>query len=314
MRIMSRSRLPLLLLLLLAWGTAGAAVPKVVASIAPVHSLVSGVMAGVGRPALLLKGYTSPHTYQLRPSDASALANAGVVFWVGEGLESFLAGALGRLAPQARHLALMEAPGMTLLEARSGGLLEPDEASPGHGHGHGAHGLDPHVWLAPANAEAMVEAVAALLAEVDPANAAAYRRNAGELKGRLQELDRALAALLEPVADRRYLVFHDAYQYLEHRYGLQAAGTITASPARMPGARRLSALRDLVEGKEVRCVFSETQIDSPLVQTLVEGTGMRVAELDPLGSTRGAPPDRYFEMMRRNGQAIAECLAGAGGD
>jgi zinc transport system substrate-binding protein len=51
-------------------GTAAAQAPRVVASIAPVHALVAGVMQGVGTPDLIVRGYGSPHGYQMRPSDA----------------------------------------------------------------------------------------------------------------------------------------------------------------------------------------------------------------------------------------------------
>ncbi|MBV2093173.1 MAG: zinc ABC transporter substrate-binding protein, partial [Candidatus Thiodiazotropha sp. (ex Ctena orbiculata)] len=61
---------------------------KVVVSILPVHSLVSGLMSGVGEPYLLLKGNQSPHTMTLKPSDARAMSEADLLLWVGESLES----------------------------------------------------------------------------------------------------------------------------------------------------------------------------------------------------------------------------------
>ena len=75
-------------------GGAGAPVAAaeidVVASIKPVHSLVASVMEGVGEPILLVKGTGSEHSYSLRPSEARALEQAEVVFWVGETMETFL--------------------------------------------------------------------------------------------------------------------------------------------------------------------------------------------------------------------------------
>ena len=82
-------------------GRCAADTPAVVASIAPLHSLVAGVMAGVGAPALLIRPGASPHAYAFKPSEARALRHAKVVFWIGEGLETFLARPLRSLSGEA---------------------------------------------------------------------------------------------------------------------------------------------------------------------------------------------------------------------
>ena len=109
----------------------------VVASIKPVHSLVAGVMAGVGEPDLLVKGAASEHSYSLRPSGARALQQAEVVFWVGETMETFLVKPLHALAGDASVIDLWRAPGLTLLPTREGGMWDAHE--PGAEYG----GADP---------------------------------------------------------------------------------------------------------------------------------------------------------------------------
>ena len=83
---------------LASFAPAQAEAPKVIASIKPVHSLVSSVMAGVGEPALLVAGSASPHTYAMKPSDAAALQDADIVFWVGDAMETFLVKPIGSMA------------------------------------------------------------------------------------------------------------------------------------------------------------------------------------------------------------------------
>jgi len=299
--------------------TASAA-PKVVASIAPVDWLVRGVMEGVAEPTLLVSGAGSPHDHQLRPSEVRALADADAVFWIGPGLEAFLAQRIATLAPRARSVPLMEAAGMTLLEAREGGDWEKHEHSHGHGgkHGHGhSHGAkdddephDAHVWMDPRNARAMVVAIAAALAETDPANAARYRANGTALEERLEAFDGELAARLAPVAGRPYVVFHDAYQYLERRYGLGAVGSVTVSPERPPGAKRLTQLREKMRRLGALCLFAEPQYEAKLLRTVAEGLKVRHGTLDPLegGTDRGA--EAYFRLQRRNAEALVACLGG----
>ena len=108
------------------------AAPRVVVTVKPLHSLVAGVMAGVGEPDLLIRGAGSPHTYSLKPSDAHLLENAQVVFWVGEPLETFLAKPLAALGARAHIVELMRVPGITLLPGRAGGSWDehPGHAAP----------------------------------------------------------------------------------------------------------------------------------------------------------------------------------------
>ena len=75
---------------LLSFASHANAETKVVASIKPLHSLISYVMDGVGTPDIIIDGSSSPHTFQLKPSHASMLQEADIVFWIGEDLESFL--------------------------------------------------------------------------------------------------------------------------------------------------------------------------------------------------------------------------------
>ena len=344
-----------------AGGQAAADAPRVVASIKPVHSLVSAVMKGVGTPALMLKGGASPHAYSLRPSDARTLANARVVFWIGEDLEQFLTKPLAALSKKARIVELSEVKGVTLLDVREGGAWEghdDDHEEHGHGkhthgkakkahghekhehghekHGHKKHGHakhdhdkhehakkaksgghahahgehDMHLWLDPRNAAAMTKAIVATLSKTDPANAAKYAANGAALEARLKALDGKLARELAPVQKAPFVVFHDAYQYFERRYGLRAVGSITLSPERKPGAKRLTEIRTKVRTTGARCVFSEPQFRPTLVKTVIEGTKARSAELDPLGAAVPAGENAYFTIMTKLSASLRGCLAG----
>ncbi|MQA64624.1 MAG: zinc ABC transporter substrate-binding protein [Alphaproteobacteria bacterium] len=305
---------------LLSGAIRAAEAPAVVASILPVHSLVAGVMDGVGTPHLLLPGGASPHAYALRPSDARQLSDARIVFWVGEALETFLERPLAALARKARVVELLEAKGLVRLPLRSGGVWdshaedsagrkgnEPDDHH--HKDDHYHKGVDAHVWLDPANARTIVVAAAAALAEVDPANAARYASNANAMDARLRSLDTRLKNMLQPVANKTYIVFHDAYQYLEWRYGLGAAGAVTVSPGRSPGARRLIEIRTQIRAAKAACVFIEPQFEPRIAETVVDGTGARIAVLDPLGAALAPGKEAYFALMEGLASALVRCLA-----
>jgi len=310
---------------------------NVVTSIKPIHSLVSGVMAGVGVPEVIIEGAGSPHTYSLKPSQATQLQNADLVFWMGDELEAFLEGPVENIAESATSINLMNAHGLKKIKFREGGMFDDHghDDHDGHGdrhdhghddhdhekhamkehddHGHDDHGhgeFDPHVWLDPINAKAIVHAIEEALVKADPEHASTYEANAHKMMDNLDSLVVELRDQLEPVHDKGFIVFHDAYQYFEQRFDVAAIGSITVSPEVMPGAERVSELREKILELNATCVFSEPQFEPKLVETLVKGTGARTGMLDPLGATLPKGPDLYFQLIRNMASSLKTCLLG----
>jgi len=300
----------LMILMTLAQSQATAA-PKVVASVAPVHSLVAGVMEGVGAPALLVPAGASPHTFTMRPSDARRIDEADIVFWVGEGLESFLVKPLSALG-NGRAVKLMEAADLKLLPYRDRNGDHEHEHAHGHDHRHEDAAHDAHVWLDPDNARRIVRHITLALTASDGAHRDLYTQNAKRLLNRIDSLNADLRARLEPVREAPFIVFHDAYQYLERAYGLNAAGSVTVRAEQPPGARRLREIRARIAESGARCVFAEPQFSASLVTTVTEGTQARSALLDPLGADIEPGPDQYFVLMRNLADTLAVCLGSAG--
>jgi len=316
------------------------AAPKTVVTIKPVHSLVAGVMAGIAEPTLLIDGAGSPHDHALKPSEARALAAADLVVWVGPEIEGFFIKPAKSLAKDTVVLTLLERSELTRLPARQGGAWsrhrhdDHDEkhgdekhgdekhgdekhADEHHGkhedkHGHGEAGddFDAHVWLDPANARAIVEVLAETLATMDPDNAAAYRANASRMTHEFKALEREIAGLVAPSRGTPYVVFHDAYQYFEARFGMNAVGSISISPDRRPSAKRLVEIRRRIVEAGAECIFTEPQFPPRLAETAREGTPARLGVLDPLGVETKAGPSAYGEMMRGLALGLAACLEG----
>lgn len=277
-----------------------AAAPKVVASIKPVQSLAARVMAGVGTPSLLVAGAASPHSYSLKPSDMQALEDADLVFWMGPGFETFLVQPIAAAKVQA--VALMDAPGITALRGRTGGLwdssLQAKDA-----------GVDPHLWLDVANAQAMVREIAARLSTADGGGASRYAANARALLADLDALDGELRARLASARDKPFIVFHDATHYFEARYGLTGAGAVIIGPERPPGARRVDALRARIHQNDIACLFTEPQFEPKLITTLAGDAPVKTMVLDPEGAALTPGPALYFDLMRGLARSFADCLA-----
>jgi len=345
---MSRTRLPLSVAATLMAGTALADVPDVAVDIAPVHSLVARVMEGIGTPDLIVAPGATPHEYSLRPSEAAALQEADLVFWIGPGLTPWLADAISTVATGAAVTELLEADGVTRLPIREGALFEAhvhdhgeeehahdehgnhgDEGHDDHGHddhghddhddeGHGDHedahaghdhgAHDPHAWLSPDNAAVWLNAIAAQLSQADPGNAGAYFANATAARAELDSLSNDIDAMLDPVRDGRFIVFHDAYQYFESAFDLPASGAISLSDATDPSPARIAEIRARVDEQGVTCVLAEPQFDPGIVTAVMEGSEASTGVLDPMGSDLAPGPELYPAMMRGLASTLADCL------
>lgn len=311
--------------------------PRVVASLKPVHSLVAGVMGDVGEPDLIVDGQASPHGFALKPSDVAALNDADAVFWVGPALETFLTRPVESLPDTVRRIRFMDVEGMQLLRFREDAAFESHDHDHAHdheahaddGHGHDEHGhdehahdehegnherhagsqYDPHIWLDPRNAVVMVREVASVLSEIDPAHADVYRANAAVMTEKLNALTEDVHARLADTRDVPFAVFHDAYQYFEHRFELNAVGSVSLNPEAPPSAERVREIQGKLKRLNVACIFSEPQFPEKLVKVAAEGSAARFGQLDPLGVAKAAGPDQYFATIRSLADSLAGCLA-----
>ncbi|MEX1233816.1 MAG: zinc ABC transporter substrate-binding protein [Roseovarius sp.] len=184
-----------------------------------------------------------------------------------------------------------------------------EEAS-GHGHGHEGHdhsGEDPHAWLDPDNAKAWLRVMAETLGRLDPANAETYAANAEDGRAEIDAMEEEVTATLAPLKGARFVVFHDAYHYFEHHFGLPAAGAIAEGDAADPGPARIEEVRELIRDLNVTCVLSEPTFNPDFVRTVIEGRDARSGVIDPLGGDIEPGPDFYPALMRDVTARLATC-------
>lgn len=303
---MSRcSAIALSFLLASALASAAVAAPKVAVTIKPIHSLVAQVMADIAVPTLIVDGAASPHAFSLKPSKARAISEADVFIRISEQLEPFTKKPVEALSKSVRVVSLMEAPGLTLLAPRRGDTFESDD----HHHGDSDSFQDGHIWLDPRNARIIIDQLAGVLSEVDPSNAATYAANAAKANAGIEALEARLSGELNPYKNKPFIVFHDATQYFEARFGLAAAGSITVSPEVQPSARRLTAVRKKLAALGAGCVFAEPGFQPKLIDAITEGTSSKQGTLDPEGIMLMPGPRLYEELMTGLASSITSCLA-----
>ena len=341
----SRNLLTLSLATTLIGGGAHADTPQVAVDIAPVHSLVARVMEGVAVPDLIIQPGASPHEYSLRPSEAAALQASDLVFWVGPGLTPWLADTIETLAQEASVTALSKLDGTVKLEFRESAMFEvhdhdehadhddhadhdghddhdaiadhddhdehadhdDHDGTAGHDeHDHGAY--DPHTWLSPKNAMTWLNAIAGQLSAVDPDNAGAYYANAAAGRAEIEVLMGDVTAILDPLRNGRFIVFHDAYQYFEQDFNFPASGALSISDASDPSPARIAEIRDRIAEQGVDCVLAEPQFNPGLIATVLDGTDAQTGILDPIGSDLEPGSALYPEMIRNLAKALASCM------
>lgn len=276
----------------------------VVSTIKPIHALVYAIAGGNNSTLDLLQllpDGASPHHYALKPSDMRTLSKAKVIFRIGSGLETFLDKPLANLSAQQQVITLADATGIQHLHSRGQHEDEPNAE-------HDPHSEDLHLWLNPANAIAMSRTIAKALGEADPTQQAAYLANAEQLIQRIQATDTHIRQQLAPLSNKPYLSFHDAWQHFDTHYGLNFAGAVTLDVSRLPGARHVQGIRKIIEDKQAVCLFQEPQFSPAMVKTLVEGSNIRIGELDPLGMKLPLDNDTYTKLLQNAADHFQQCL------
>ena len=316
---------------------------KVVASIKPIHSLASYLMDGVGKPDLIVDGYASPHGFAMKPSHAKMLQEADLIFWVGEDLEAFLEKPLKSIAKKAEKIELMATKNLNVLKFRERNIFDEhghdDHAKKkddhddhddhdkkakkddDHDHDHDSHAkkedghddhdehhhgeFDPHIWLDPINAKAILNEMVEHLIENDAANASIYKKN---LDKALNELDKLTMNVMTDLnKSTASIVFHDAYQYFEERFNVNVLGAFTVNTDVMPGAEQLKEIREIIEHDNVSCVFSELQFNPDIINAVAKDMNIKTGILDPLGATLNPGKGLYFDLIKNMSSSFKGC-------
>ena len=290
---------------------------QVVTSIKPLHSLASMIMQGVGEPKLIVDGNTSPHNFSLKPSHAKILQTADIVFWIGEDIETFLEKSLSSLSKKAKVIELMQISQIKKLKFREKNIFEVSHDDHGHkkhddhghkkhdDHGH-AHGeFDPHIWLDPMNAKIILKEMTKELILLDKKNASKYKANLRNAHIKIDKLVMDINFKINKSA--KYIVFHDAYQYFENRFGLKTLGALTVNTDILPGAEQLKNIRNLIKKEKAKCIFSEPQFNPKIIKAIAKDTNIKTGVFDPLGADLKNNEDLYLKLIINLSNSLKNC-------
>ena len=284
--------------------TSNAISSEIVVSIKPLHSLVSAVTEGSNSVSLVIDGSMTPHNFALKPSHAKLLNNAKVLFYIDDEFESGLKKTVKGLPKSVKVIRVSKMKKLRLLSTRADDNWEED-GHDHHDHGHSSNDL--HFWLDPNNAIEIVKSITQELSAIYPENINIYKKNAKNIIKEIKTTDLLIKSMLEPVRNKPYIVFHDAYQYFENRFGIQVLGALTVNTDVMPGAEQLSEIREVIEHEKVNCLFSEPQFNPSIIKSIAKDTSVKIGILDPLGSKLDKGKDLYFNLLNNMASSFKGC-------
>ena len=167
---------------------------------------------------------------------------------------------------------------------------------------------DVHIWLSPDNAIKIINKANKVLSLYYPQNAKIYDENTKIMIDKINKLKAELTKDLAPIKDKPYVVFHDAYQYFEKAFGLNAVGSVALEGDIASSPKQVSYIKEKIVKLKASCVFQEPQFDSKLVKIVVEGTNAQIGTLDPLGVGIKDEKDFYLQLLRNMAKSLKECL------
>jgi len=249
------------------WGKVG-----VSASIPPLAWIAERVGGEHVEVWAVLEAGQDPHSFEAKPSQVRRFQDAEVFFTVGMPFERFLSDKVKGAFPSIRIVDTSEN-----IEKIAGGCTACSEGEK-HAHAHGDSGYDPHVWLDPLRGIEIAASVRDALIALDPDNASDYRVGFAEVSAQLSDLDRLLTDWFKPLEGMSFYVYHPAFAYFAHRYGLEERAIEREGKA--PGPRELARLMDEAKGTHV--LFAQPQFDDKAVRMLADAIGAEVEVLNPL--------------------------------
>ncbi len=306
----------------------------IITTIQPITSLVSGVIGNTGKTISLIPTEISPHEYKLKPSDIKKLQNGNIIFYVSDHLETSITKVFENLPKNIKSINLMEDAGIKHLAIRDNEAWEGHDHHHGHGdhhdhdkkakehddHEHEKHAKkhddhdshekedDVHIWLSPDNAVKIIKKVNKELSLYFPENAKTYNKNTNQMIKKINELEVELKNELSGIKDKPYIVFHDAYQYFETSFDLNAVGSIALDGDIASSPKQISFIKDKIVKFKASCVFQEPQFDSKLVKIVAEGTNAQIGTLDPLGLNIKSGENFYLQLLKNMAKSLKDCL------
>lgn len=285
---------------------------KVVATTSILCDMTQQIAAETIDLTCLLPPGVDAHVYEPVPEDRRAIETAQLILYSGYNLEPDLIKIIKSTSNSAPKIAVAEV-------AVPKPLMGEEHHHAHEGEEHEEEGEkvpDPHVWQNAQNGSRMVGVIQTNLAQIVPANAKLYTKNARALKEELRQIDSWIKSQIAtiPPTQRKIVTTHDALGYYAAAYNIPVEGALEGlSTQEKPTATQVKSLVDTVKETKVPTIFAETVVNPKLIETVAKDAKVKVSERKLFSDSLGEPGsegDTYAKMLIANTQAIVEGLGG----
>lgn len=280
-----------------------APLPKIVVTLAPIHSLVAGILDGITEPQLLIDKEANHHQFNLRPADADKLRQSNLVIVTSLQAEAYIKKMLeAQKGSKTAVLEVLNIPGLTLYPSS-----DPDDLKDGIGKAM----PDMHVWLDPMNAIAMTQYFSEKLTELLPQHSAKIMANATRQVASLNHINNEIEASFKAFGTPRqaaYMTYHNVLRYYENRYQIQGGLSLTSNPEIALSPEDAAAAENAASAGALKCLFSEKQYSAKPLRNLADKHAITILPIDAMGGSHPIGKALYFNLLRDITQNLTGCI------
>ena len=283
---------------------------SIASSIRPIAMLLSAVTGDETSVNILLPGNMSPHDYRLKFSDIKLIKESELFFWIGPNLESGISKAV-KTHGTTNIIKLMDIDDLSWPKTTT----ELSHSHTDHNHGHDNEyesyegvkdNRDPHIWLNPKNAVAIVATINELLAKKYPEKKEIFEKNTNNFEASLKSLNIVIRERLEEIKHKRFLVAHDGYRHFVDFYDLNQLGVVDLTDDISSSAKHKGNLNKLID--KTSCIFTDPQHTSKAANQLAKKFDIKSRELDLLGHNIPLGKKSYIDFLSKLSETVVECL------
>ena len=261
------------------------------------------------------------HSYQASAADIAKITDSDLFVYVG-GESDDWAEDIIKENPNLKYINMVDSIGeAALAEELVEGMQDEEEhenESEEHANEEGEHEegeeeIDEHVWLSIKNAETIVSAIEAKLAEIDPDNKAEYEKNANDYLAKLDELDKEYKDTLSSIQNKTIIVGDRfPFRYLVNEYGIKYYAAFKGCDAGSEASfETVKFLANKMDELNMTDIFIIDGSKGDLAKTIVDNTkdkNAKVLVLDSMQSTKSSDNASYLDIMKKNLEVLKEVL------
>jgi zinc transport system substrate-binding protein len=269
--------------------------PVVFVSIVPQKYFVERIAGDSVDVVVMVEPGAEPHTYEPKPAQMTALANADVYFSIDAPFEATWLDKIEDINPELPIINTAE--GITKRVMTEEHHHEGEEESTEEHEEEGE--LDPHIWLSPRLVAIQAKAIHAELVTLIPEQKDVYDANLTSFLTDIEALDASLKEGFANVSSHTFMVYHPSWGYFADDYGLTQVSVEIGGTE--PSASELAEVIDEAKEHDIHVIFAQPEFSTRSAETVAEEINGKVAMISPLA-------ENWLENMKTVGEVLAEGL------